>query len=337
MKKRILSILCAATMMLTLCACGNSGNESGSSEGKKLTKVTLGMTTWPTNELYHLAKEKGIFEQNGLDVNIQEFSSTTDSLSAFAGGKIDFCTAPSSETIAPYGEGGDFSVVLISDKSNGCEGLIAKSDIKKVEDLKGKTIATQLYSVDHMFLLTLLDDAGMSDKDVNIVDMSIQNSGNAFIAGQCDAACVWDPYFSNAKNAGGTVLYSSEDNPNLITDTLVASSDMVNNNETAVNAIVKSFFEARKYWIDNPDDANTIMASKMGVDKEEFANEMKGLIIPDIEEELNLFKPADDYTYWAFTQNKIQKFMKDLGAINNEINCEKMLNDKFVKNYAESK
>jgi len=67
------------------------------------------------------------------------------------------------------------------------------------------------YSVDHMFLLTLLAENGMTEKDVNIVDMSIQESGTAFVAGQCDAACIWDPYFSQAIASGGTKLYSSSD------------------------------------------------------------------------------------------------------------------------------
>ncbi len=40
-------------------------------------------------------------------------------------------------------------------------------------NLKGKTIATQLYSVDHMFLLTLLEENGMSEKGHQVVDMSI--------------------------------------------------------------------------------------------------------------------------------------------------------------------
>ena len=85
----------------------------------------------------------------------------------------------------------EFSIVLETDKSNGSEGLVAKSDIKNISDLVGKTIATQIYSVDHMLLLTLLNENGMTEKDVNIVDMSIQESGNAFIAGQCDAKHVF--------------------------------------------------------------------------------------------------------------------------------------------------
>lgn len=338
MKKKILSSILAAFMIFSLTACGNgkTTDSDAKTEGK-LTKVTLGMTTWPTNELYYLAKEKGIFEKNGLDVDIQEFTSTTESSNAFIGGKLDFCTAPSSETIAPYSQGAKFSVVLVSDKSNGCEGLVAKPEIKSIKDLKGKTISTQLYSVDHMFLLTLLNDAGMSKSDVNIVDMSIQQAGNAFVAGQTDAACVWDPYFSNAKNAGGTVLYSSKDNPDLITDTLLASSDIVNNKPEVAQAIVKSFFQARDYWKQNTDEANEFMAGKMGVDKKEFASEMEGLIIPDINEELKAFEKADSYTYWAYTQNKVEKFMKELGVISKDVNCEDLINDKFVKGYAENK
>lgn len=338
MKKKILSSMLAAFMMFTLAACGNGKTvDSAAKKEGELTKVTLGMTTWPTNELYYLAKEKGIFEKNGLDVEIQEFTSTTESSNAFVGGKLDFCTAPSSETIAPYSQGGKFSVVLVSDKSNGCEGLIAKPEIKSIKDLKGKTIATQLYSVDHMFLLTLLNDAGMSKTDVNIVDMSIQQAGNAFVAGQVDAACVWDPYFSNAKNAGGTVLYSSKDNPDLITDTLLASSDIENNKPEVVQGVVKSFFEARDYWKQNPDEANEFMAAKMGIDKKEFASEMEGLIIPDIGEELKLFEEADNYTYWGYTQNKIESFMKELGVITKDVDCKNLLNDKFAKEYSESK
>ena len=181
MKKKILSVVLSLAMAVSMCACG-AGKGSENKDSGEMAEVTLGTTSWPTNMFFYLAKEKGIFEKNGVNVNIQDFSSTTESTNAFVGGKLDFCTFASSETISPFAQGGEFSIVLETDKSNGCEGLVATSDIKSVADLKGKTVATQLYSVDHMFLLTLLDKNGMTEKDINIVDMSIQESGNAFVA-----------------------------------------------------------------------------------------------------------------------------------------------------------
>lgn len=344
MKKKILSMAVVLTMVVSMSACGNNNSsaentdtsDAVATEGSTadLTEVTLGTVAWPTNMMFYLAQEEGIFEANGLDVKIQEFSSTTDSSSAFIGGQTDFCTYASSETISPYAEGADLSVVLVTDKSNGCEGLVATSDIKSVEDLKGKTIATQLYSVDHMFLLTLLEEHGMTEDDVSIVDMSIQDAGNAFVAGQCDAACIWDPYFSQAIDAGGTVLYSSADNPDLITDVLAASTSLCEEHPEVVTAMIKSYLEAVEYWKANPDEAGAFMAEKLGVDADEFASEMNGLLVPDVAEVVEAFTADESYAYWGYTQNTVLDFMRKLGVLDKDIDCGDMINDSFVKSLA---
>lgn len=332
--KKFICILLSLIMTFSLVACGNKEAEKGSSESG-LTKVSLGMVPWPAFELFYLAEEEGIFEKNGLDVDIQEFSSTTDNSSAFVGGQLDFCTYASSESISPFAEGADFKVVLLADKSNGCEGLVTTSDIKTVKDLKGKTVATQYYSVDHLLLLTLLQENGMTADDIDLVDMTIENAGNTFIAGQCDAACIWDPYFSQAKNNGANVLYSTKDNPDIISDVLAASGDMIKNNPDVVEAMVKSYYEAADYWRDNQDEANEFMASKLGVSKDEFVSQMEGLIIPDAKMTVEAFTPADDYSYWAYTQNTVEKFMNEMGVINTEIDCGEMIDSSFAEKIAE--
>lgn len=330
MRKKLICLLLSMCMVVSLCSCGNNKKETDD-----LTEVSLGTVAWPTNMFFYLAEEKGIFEKNGLKVDIQEFSSTTESANAFVGGKTDFVTFASSETISPFSRGADFKIILETDKSNGCEGLIATSDIKNVADLKGKTVATQMYSVDHMFLLTVLEENNMTEKDINIVDMSIQESGNAFIAGQCDAACIWDPYFSQAKDAGGTVIFSSADNPDLITDVVGASNDIIKNNPDAVEALIKSYFEAVEYWKANPEEANAFMGEKMGVDAEEFALEMEGLFVPSAQEVVTAFTPAEDFTYWGYTQNVVRDFMYELGILDtNSADCGDMIDSSFVEKLA---
>lgn len=305
---------------------------TGCSKKSSLPKAVLGTTSWPTNMFYYLAESKGFFEKNGASISVTDFSSTTESTSAFIGGQIDFVTFASPETISPFMEGADFKIVLISDKSNGCEGIVAKPEIKTAKDLKGKTVATQIYSVDHMFLLTLLKDNGMTQDDVKIVDMSIAQSGSAFVAGKCDAAAVWDPYFSNAKAAGGTSLYSSADNPDLITDSLGASVKICKEHPEVVQAIVQGFYDAVAYWKENPEEANAFMGEKLGVDAEEFVAEMAGLIIPTKEEGVKALTPASDYGYWGYTQNVIRDFMYDLGAIKSKSkDCGEMIDSSFVK------
>ncbi len=338
MKKKILSLMLGLVMALSVTACGDSsGSGSTSTEGEtqetaaEMPEVTLGTTSWPTNMFFYLAQEKGLFEKNGVKVNIQDFASTTESTNAFVGGQLDFCTFASSETISPFYQDADMAVVLETDKSNGCEGLVATSDIKSITDLKGKTVATQVYSVDHMFLLTLLDENGMTEDDINIVDMSIQESGNAFVAGQCDAACIWDPYFSQAKSAGGTELFSSADNPDLITDVLCASKTLCSENPKAVEGVIRGFFDAVDYWKANPDEANEFMGEKLGVDGEEFAAEVEGLLISTPESVKEAFTEADSYSYWGYTQNTVKDFMYELGVLDsNDKDCGDMIDSSFI-------
>lgn len=89
MKKKILSVVLSLAMAVSMCACG-AGKGSENKDSGEMAEVTLGTTSWPTNMFFYLAKEKGIFEKNGVNVNIQDFSSTTESTNAFVGGNWIF-------------------------------------------------------------------------------------------------------------------------------------------------------------------------------------------------------------------------------------------------------
>lgn len=315
---------------LGLAGCGGGSVASGSSSDG-LIEVKFGVSLWPSVMLYFLAAEKGIDKENGIKLSATQFNGTTDSNNALVGGQIDFTNYPSPETIAPFSQGAPLKVVLLDDKSNGCEGIVSKPEIETVQDLKGKTICTQLYSADHMLLLTLLRDNGMSEDDVKIVDMTIQESSNAFIAGQCDAASVWDPYFTEAKNAGGNVLYSTADNPDIITDCLVTRSDVIEKNPKAVQGIVDTYFATIDWWNKNKDEGSAFMGELLGTDAAGFEAQMEGLTLPTPESAVKAFTPADDYTYWGYTQNVIRDFMYDLKQIDNKPDCAEMIDDTFVK------
>ena len=98
MKKKILSVaLVVGNGCFHECSgADKAGKTSDSKESGELTKLSLGTTSWPTNMFFFLAEEKGFYEANGVDVTIQEFSSTTESTNAFVGGQLDFCTFASS-------------------------------------------------------------------------------------------------------------------------------------------------------------------------------------------------------------------------------------------------
>ena len=349
-KFKLLCLLLGVSLSAGLAGCGTASQnpdqsdasvsssslseKSSSSDG--LTEVTLGMVPWPAFELYYLADQQGIFKKNGLKVKIHEFSSTTDNSTAFLGGNLDFCTYASGESISPYADKQSFKVIMPMDKSNGCEGLIAKKGINSIKDLKGKTVASQYCSVDHFLLLTLLDENGMSQNDINFVDMSIEEAGSSFVAGQCDAASIWDPYFTQAKKAGGKVLYDTSENPNLISDILAASNDMIENHPETVQAMVTSIYEAEDYWKSHEDEADEFMAKHLGVSADEFKDEIGGLIIPDPNESKTFFDSSDKKNSWSAVQNKVEKFMNQMGVLSSDIDCADMIDMNFINGYQPS-
>lgn len=299
----------------------------------ELTKLTFGTSPWPTSMFAYLADAKGIFAEHGLEVELNTFGSFGDSLQAFVGGNLDLITAASPDTIAPFSQGADFDIIMLTDKSMGSDGMVAAPDIQSVSDLKGKTVATELYSVDHMYLLSLLDEAGMSAADITLTNMTIADEGTAFIAGQVDAAVIWEPYLSKAVNEGnGNLLYSTKDNPDLITDCIAASSNIVKIEPAAVQAFTDSWYEAVEYWHNNQDESEAIMAEALEVTQEDFRAMMETLSITSAADALEAFEPAEGDSSFVTINQSIAEFLKELDVIENVPAVASMLNTEYLKN-----
>ena len=79
------------------------------------------------------------------------------------------------------------------DESNGADGIIARNSIKNLADLKGKKVGVALNQTTHYLLQKALDKVGLSDNDLELVNMSSSDAGAAFITGELDAAVKWEP------------------------------------------------------------------------------------------------------------------------------------------------
>lgn len=340
MKNRLIRYLGLVIGLTVLVAVGlvgcDSKDSSGSDSSSELTKIKFGTSAWPTSMFAYLADDLGYFKDEGIDVDLKTFGSFSDSLQAFVGGNLDIITSASPDTIAPFSRNADFKVISVTDKSHGADGMVTKSSIKSIEDLKGKTVATELYSVDHMYLLQLLDKAGMSEDDITLTNMSIADAGTAIISGNVDAAVVWEPYLSKALDEGDTnLLYSSADNPDLITDSLLASDSIIDDNSEAVQGFVNAWWKAVAYWRDNQTDAEKIMAKYMDVEPADFRAIMETLYIPTPEESLASLSEDNDTSFVSVNTN-VAKFLKELDVTDTVPDVSKMVDTQFVEKYVKN-
>ena len=243
--------------------------------------IKLGMSTWLGYAPLYLAKEKGLFQKRGIEVEIVVIESPADRRAAFAADKIQgMATTVDTHVMTAAAENPiPVKQVLAMDDSNGGDGIVAKKEIKTVKDLKGKTVAAQLGAgASYFWLNYVLSQNGLKLSDIKAVDMKAGDAGAAFVAGKVDAAVTWEPWLSKAKETPfGGVLLSSDKTPGIIVDSLAFKPAYLKAHGDDVKKIIAGWNEAVKFAAENPKDADPIMAKFTGQKPEEFTKEKTGV------------------------------------------------------------
>jgi NitT/TauT family transport system substrate-binding protein len=266
--------------------------------------IKLGMSTWLGYAPLYLAKEKGFFKKQGVEVEIVVIESPADRRAAFAADKIQgMATTVDTHVMTAAAENPiPVKQVLALDDSHGGDGIVAKKEIKTIKDLKGKTVAAQLGAgASYFWLNYVLLQNGMKITDLKMIDMKAGDAGSAFVAGKVDAAVTWEPWLSKAKaTAFGHILLSSDKTPGIIVDSLAFKPDFLKKRGADVKKIVAGWFEAVKLAAQNPKEADPIMAKFANEKPEEFTKDKEGVRFYDVKENKDYFgtpqKPGLLYT-----------------------------------------
>lgn len=239
--------------------------------------LTVAMTTWVGYGLLHLAREKGFFAKNKVDVSLITVQDKPATAAAIATGRLDGWSTTVDTFIFYNARKLGIKQVLAVDFSKGGEGIVADAGIKTIDDLRGHTIAAEEGSSTYFFLLNVLADSHMSLSDINLKPMRAGDAGAAFAAGRLEAAATWDPWLSKAAERGGHILITSADKPGLIADTVAFREEVIASRPDDISNFITAYFEAYDYWAASPKDANAIMAQSLGVSIDEFMASLKGL------------------------------------------------------------
>jgi len=149
----------------------------------------------------------------GYKIDWKMFGGGGDVIKAMASGEIPIGEVGSSPATAAAAQGLDVEIIWILDDINNAEQLVVreKSGITDLAGLKGKKIATPFVSTSHYQLMYALDKAGVSSKDVQVLNMRPPEVLAAWERGDIDATFIWDPVLSKVKADGGKVILSSAD------------------------------------------------------------------------------------------------------------------------------
>ena len=180
------------------------------------TKLEVGHLNSTAHLLAFVAKEEGLFADEGLDVTLTQFSNGTELASGLESGKLDAALIGSVPSITMQAAGHDLTI-FGGAMTNG-HGYVIKPEFTEGLDewdftiLKGKNVAVAKNTMDDLELRLLLRDAGIGigegEDEVNLVYFDSQSNAYAGLSNEgIDACSVYSPYASLAKSQGYEVVY----------------------------------------------------------------------------------------------------------------------------------
>ncbi|MDD2978976.1 MAG: MetQ/NlpA family ABC transporter substrate-binding protein [Hespellia sp.] len=322
--KKILAAIVAGTMtMALLSGCGNSGSKSsgsGSSESsEKATKVVIGTQEMPNDE--GIAKAMDSFSKEmGVEVEIKQFDSGKDVNTALASGSIDFGLLGSCPATLAIAQDLGVECIWIHEVLGATESFVARNEsgAKTVADLKGKTIATPFASTAHFSALHALEEAGLSESDVTLLDMQPSEIYAAWQNGQIDATYVWEPTLTELGD--GTVLLTSADMADagyMTSNVELVRTEFAEANPELVTAYIKAVSGAVDLYKNTEDEAVSTIAKAMELSTDAAASQMSGSIWLTAEEQLGADYFGTSDAKGALVQNLYDTaaFLKDQGSI----------------------
>jgi sulfonate transport system substrate-binding protein len=169
-------------------------NAPGIALAQTPVKVKAGMVSAIDQIGLSIALDRGFFEKWGLDVTIaRPYATGVDALNALQARDCDIvlrgmdllALGNYSGNAAKFGS--DTTMALVA---NGGSGIV-KGDLKS---LKGKKIAASFGTINHLYVLALLEKGGLTPNDVTLVNTPPPDMTVALLSKGIDAFSCWDPW-----------------------------------------------------------------------------------------------------------------------------------------------
>ena len=252
-----------------------------------------------------VAKEKGFFEEENLDAELYEFFNGHAAILSMISEEIDFAyIGHAAHNLIIDGKA---QILIPNGISKGEKIITAKSNnINTISDLKGKTVATHLGTSGEAMLLIALENAGLTKKDINLLNINITNLENTLINKEADVISTWEPYTTHIRGSNYKMLadITNYSDKIILTSSFVSTLEYINNHRETVSKFSRAILKAMDYRKDHIDEAV------------EFVSKLNGNSIDAVEEETDTgiwFSSSDisnacesgDILKWYETQQKV--------------------------------
>jgi ABC-type nitrate/sulfonate/bicarbonate transport system substrate-binding protein len=163
-------------------------------QAQALKKLTLFGQPSVNNDSIWMALEYGYFKAEGLDVDYRVFPSGTTAFQTFRTGQGDIVMTGDLPSVQYFfNNPGQYQTFAAIERDAKGYVVIARKDVRKPQDLAGKTVATRVGSTGSWFISEYLTKNGVDPKSVPVKNLDTQLLPAALCKGDIAAFFIWQP------------------------------------------------------------------------------------------------------------------------------------------------
>lgn len=229
----------------------------------------LAWSLYPGYMPWDYASEAGIVnrwaDKYGIEIEIVQINDYVEAINQYTAGEFDAAMMATLDALTiPAASGMDSTSIAVIDYSNGNDVIIMR-DGESLNDLAGKRINIIEYSISHYFLIRALEQVGLSERDVTLVNTSDADMVSLFAHPSTQAIVTWNPMASDILQQPDAVnVYDSSQMPGELTDSIVVNTATLEKHPELGKALLGAWFETMA--IMQGDDAEAVQAREaMGI------------------------------------------------------------------------
>lgn len=328
MNKRLAS--CVIFFFL-LAGCGNHAADQHEKEEKEHKKVAV-VLDWTPNTNHtglYVAKEKGYFEEKGLDVEIM-MPGEAGSDQLVASGKAEFGVSyQESVTEARVQDVPIVSIAAVIQHNTSGFASLAEKNITSPKDFEGKTYGGWGAPLEKAVLASLMDVDGADIEKVDIVNMG---DADFFTAVKRDIDFAWIYYAWTGVEAelrgeklNMVYLTDYSDKLDYYTPVITTNEKMIESDPDTVKAFMAAVSKGYEFAIDHPDEAADILIKAVPDLDPELVKKSQEWLSP---------RYQDDAARWGEQKAEVWKnymdWMLEKDLLEKEMDVKKAFTNQFL-------
>ncbi len=230
------------------------------------SSISLGIQTSPASTLLMVAKEKGFFKQQQLQVELKEFTAGKFALQAFLGGSLDAVVSGEVPVLLAGIQGNKIHVISqVVERTENEIRMIARKDGTegdpyKFFKTKKRSIATSFGGGPEYFTYTALKTLGLSQDDVTLVSQRPEDMPAALASGSVDVISVFDPFaFISERELADKATTLKINSPYRELYILSVSEKLLGETPEVAEKLLTALLAASKFIQTNPNQAKEVL------------------------------------------------------------------------------